>query len=266
MRALAPLVPVLLAFLPPLGAQSPPARQPRPSPTPPARPVAKPVPFAVGEALTYDVAYSSSVTAGSATLTVVEKKASGTSVAYYITAEGRPTPLLSRIYPVYYKSDTLLDAFTLLPQRGSLYSDERGRRRTKIIRFDQRGGTAEYEVAARQTVRKLVRLDGNTQDALSVIYVLRTLPLADGYSTTLNLLDAGEKYRVRVAVTGREPVDSVLGRVNAWRVEPTVTDAAGRQIGRGLALWLTADARRVPLRMSASLPIGTFGFVLSQVR
>jgi hypothetical protein len=233
---------------------------------PSARPTEKPAPFAVGEALTYDVAYSSFVTAGTATLTVADKKPSGSSVAYYITAEGRPTPFLSRLYPVYYKVDTLLDTFTLLPQRGSIYSDEQGRRRTKIIRFDQRARVAEYEVRGRRTETSTVRLTGDTQDALSIIYVLRTLPLADRFATTLQVLDAGERYQVRVTVAGREAVESVLGRVDAWRIVPSATNAAGQSLGRDLSIWLTADRRRVPLRMEARLPIGTFGFVLREMR
>jgi hypothetical protein len=230
------------------------------------RPTERPVPFAVGETLTYDVSYSSFLTAGTATLTVAQKKPSGGSVAYYITAEGRPTPFLSRLYPVYYKVDTLLDAFSLLPQRGSVYSDERGRQRTKIIRFVQQGHTAEYEVQGRRSTTTTVRLDGDTHDALSIIYVLRTLPLADRFETTLRVLDAGEKYQVRVKVDGRDQIESALGRLQAWRIVPRAADASGRPLGRGLSIWLTADRRRVPLRMEAGLPIGTFGFVLREMR
>jgi hypothetical protein len=259
------LVPALLAALaasPVSGVQQPPRRARATAATPAERPV----PFAVGETLVYDVAYSSFVTAGTATLSVAQKKPSGGSAAYYITAEGRPTPFLSRLYPVYYKVDTLLDAFTLLPQRGSVYSDERGRRRTKIIRFDQRGRTAEYEVQGRRPATTTVPLDGDTQDALSVIYALRALPLADRFETTLHVLDAGEKYQVRVKVDGRDQIESAIGRLAAWRVVPTATDRSGRPLARGLAVWLTADRRRVPLRMEAGLPIGTFAFVLREMR
>ena len=49
------------------------------------------VPFRVGETLTYDVSWSSFVTAGTAVATVKEKKPSFNSTAYYIVAEGRPT-------------------------------------------------------------------------------------------------------------------------------------------------------------------------------
>ena len=79
------------------------------------------VPFKAGEVLEFDVGWSSYLTAGNATVSVQEKKPSFNSVAYYIVAEGRPTPLLSKLYTLYYKADTLLDVYSLLPQRGSLY-------------------------------------------------------------------------------------------------------------------------------------------------
>jgi len=73
------------------------------------------VPFAVGETLTYDVSWSAYVTAGTATIRVAEKKPSYGSTAFYVVAEGRPTPLVSKLYSLYYKIDALLDAYTLLP-------------------------------------------------------------------------------------------------------------------------------------------------------
>ena len=94
-----------------------------------AKHVERPVPFKIGETLTYDVAWSSLVTAGTAAATIKEKKASFNSTAYYIVAEGRPTPIVAKLYSLYYKLDTLLDSYTLLPQRGSVYSEEGSRHR-----------------------------------------------------------------------------------------------------------------------------------------
>ena len=78
------------------------------------------VPFKIGETLTYDVSWSTFLTAGTAVTTVKEKKPSFNSTAYYIIAEGRPTPIVAKLYTLYYKLDTLLDSYTLLPQRGTI--------------------------------------------------------------------------------------------------------------------------------------------------
>ena len=130
-----------------------------PKPAPKAAAPAAPkkemsVPFSVGEVLEFDIGWSSYLTAGTATVTVKEKKPSYNSIAYYIVAEGRPTPLVSKLYTLYYKADTLLDAYSLLPQRGSLYSEEGKRHRMKTTTFNQAAKKAKYEVQTATIVKK----------------------------------------------------------------------------------------------------------------
>ncbi len=110
------------------------------------------VPFRVGETLSWDVSWSSYLTAGTAVATVKEKKPSFSSTAYYIVAEGRPTPLLSKLYSLYYKMDTLLDSYTLLPQRGSVYTEEGKRHRFKTTQFDRAAKKVNFEYKADTTV------------------------------------------------------------------------------------------------------------------
>jgi hypothetical protein len=87
------------------------------------------VPYAVGERLAYDVSWSNYVTAGTLTISIDSKKPSFGSTAYYIVAEAQTTGVLAKLYTLYYKADTLLDVYSLLPQRGSLFSREGSRQR-----------------------------------------------------------------------------------------------------------------------------------------
>ena len=178
----------------------------RATPGAPAAKAERAVPFRAGEVLTYDVSWSSYLTAGIVTLSVREKKASYGSTAYYMVAEGRPTPLLSKLYTLYYKADSLLDAYSLLPQRGSVFSDEGGRRRTKTTSFNQGARAATYELQTATLVKKPVTLAPFTQDALSVIYVLRAIPLKPGGSVSIPVTDSGKMYKVQVRVGNVEPV------------------------------------------------------------
>src|SRR5436190_3236060 len=151
-----------LAAIPPLTVTAQRARRPSKAPTPPSAPAApaspapraeRAVPFRIGETLTYDVSWSSYLTAGTAVTTVKEKKPSFNSTAYYIVAEGRPTPLVGKLYSLYYKIDTLLDSYTLLPQRGSVYQEEGKRHRFKSSQFDHAARKVffEYESSGKVT-------------------------------------------------------------------------------------------------------------------
>src|SRR5687767_2751847 len=123
--------------------------QPRaPQRAPAPQPKEASVPFRVGETLTYDVAWSTYLIAGTAVSTVVEKKPSYGSTAYYIVAEGRPLPFIARLYALYYKMDTLLDSVTTLSQRSSLYTEEGTRHRTATTHFDRKSRRALFELQA----------------------------------------------------------------------------------------------------------------------
>jgi len=247
--------------------------QRRSSPTPPASPPAtparrseRPVPFQVGETLTYDVSWSSYLAAGTAVVTVKEKRPSYNSTAYYIVAEARPTPLLSKLYTLYYKLDTLLDSYTLLPQRGSVYSEEGKRHRFKTTRFDRSLQKVFFEYESGTTVKADFAVPPFTQDALSAIYVLRSIPLKAGDHMTMPVTDDGVTYRLGIDVGAAERIKTSLGEVSAWRVRPVLTDDKGQSVGRNLALWISDDARRYPVKIQAEIAVGSFNLLLRDAR
>lgn len=242
------------------------------APTPAAKQamprVERSVPFKVGETLTYDVSWSTFVTAGTATMTVKEKKASFNSTAYYIVAEGKPTPLVGKLYTLYYKMDTLLDSYTLLPQRGSLYSEEGSHHRFRITEFDRKSSKAlfEYQTGA-APIKTGFPVSPVVQDALSAIYVLRAIPLRPGDRMTMPVADNGTNFKVQVDVgAATERVRTPLGEMPAWRVRPSIFDDKGKPVGRNIAVWVSDDQRRLPLKFQAELPVGSFNLVLREAR
>jgi hypothetical protein len=240
----------------PLAAQ---ARKPASAPT---KEMA--VPFKVGEVLEFDIGWSLYPTAGGATVSVKEKRPSLGSTAYYIVAEGRPTPLLSKLYTLYYKADTLIETTTLLPQRGSLYSEEGKRHRMKTTTFHQAARKATYEVETRTIVKKDLAIPGFTQDALSAVYVLRSIPFKAGEKFNMPVSDNGNVYKVQMQIGASEPVKTPLGTINALKIVPVIT-GPDKDSPRGIALWISDDARRLPLKIEAQLLVGKFIITLRKV-
>lgn len=242
------------------------AAAPAPKASTPAQQRERPVPFRAGEVLTYDVSWSSYFTAGVATMSVREARPSYGSRAYYIVGEGRPSSLLSSMYSLYYKADTLLDVYTLLPQRASLYSQEGKRRRMKVTRFDHAARTADYEVRTASVAKRTVRLPALVQDSLSAIYVLRAIRLKEGDRFAMPVCDGGANYRVMFNVGRVEPVKLSWGTVGAFRVTTTISDAQGRPVGRAMRLWISNDTRRLPVRLQAELAVGSFNLTLREAK
>jgi hypothetical protein len=224
------------------------------------------VPFKAGETLTYDVSWSSLLVAGKATATVVEKRPSSSSTAYYIVAEGRPLPLLARLYKLYYKMDTLVDSFTLLSQGGSLYSEEGAAHQLGSTRFDRLARRAFYERQQETTAKADFPMPADTQDGLAALYTVRSRSFKAGEAFTTPVADSGALYTVKVDVGAPAQVKVPLGEFAAWNLKAGITDAQGKPVWKNIVVWISDDARRLPVKLEAELPVGQFVLALREAR
>jgi hypothetical protein len=225
------------------------------------------VPFKVGEKLTYDVTWSTFVVAGSAVTTVVARQPASNATAYHIVADGRPVPLLQRLYNLYYKMETMLDTATLLPHRVSLYSEQSGARRLSATRFDRAQRKAFFELDDAGTpLKSEFDIPPQVQDGLSALYVLRAMTFKAGDRITLPVADDGTMYSVRADTVGLEQVRVPFGAMEAWRVNISIVDAEGQPAATDAAVWFSSDARRLPLKLQAELAVGHFVLLLRDAR
>jgi len=273
MRALSLAAAGLVALTLHASAQQPARKAPPKARTPPpasrpARPPAVPrveaaVPFAVGETLTYDVGWSNYLVAGSATTRVVEKRPSTNSTAYYILAEGRPIPLVERFYSVYYKMDSLLDSFSALSQRSSLYTKEGAATRSATTVFNRQTRRASFEWrTGTQTMKDELAIPANVQDGLATLYALRGHAFRAGETISVPVTDDGMLYTVNFDVGAPEPIKVPLGAVTAWNLRVTILDGTKQAVGNNVRAWISTDARRLPVRLQADLPVGNFALAL----
>jgi hypothetical protein len=224
------------------------------------------VPFAVGETLTYDVSWSSFIVAGTATSRVVEKKPSYNSTAYSIAVEGRPVPLVAKLYNLYYKMETLLDSVTLLSQQGTLYSEEGTKRTTGTSRFDRAAGKVFYERRQESVQGNDFPVPAGTQDGLAVLYALRGRAFKAGERFSVSVADSGALYTVQAIVESLQPIGVPAGQFNAWNIKVGITDMQNQPVWRNNEVWISNDARRLPVKMQAELPVGHFVLTLREAR
>src|SRR5262245_50944769 len=251
------------------GARTP-APTPQTPPRAPARPAPPPareadVPFKVGETLTYDVSWSQFLVAGTATSRVVEKKPSAGSAAYAIVADGRPVPLVARFYPVYYKMDSLLDSFSILSQETSSYSEEKGRKRQSSTRFDRAERRAYYE-APTESIKENFQIPANVQDGLATLYAVRGRAFKAGERFTIPVADDGTLYSVEFETRGPERVRVPMGDVEAWNLRLTILDDKQQPAATNSAVWISTDARRLPVKLQSDLAVGSFVLALREAR
>ena len=241
------------------------------------RPVAMPaaarrdaaVPFAVGETLTYDVSWSfqgtSILVAGTATASVQDKHPSFGSTAYTLVAEGRPIPLVARLYALHYRMDALLDSVSLLSHRGSLYAEEGRAKRTSITQFDRAGKRVLFEEQSDSPVKLQYPVPPQTQDGLSALYTLRSRAFKPGDHLSFPVADSGSLYTVDVRVGQPEAVRTRMGETMAWPLTGTIQDADGAAEWKNIGAWISVDGRHLPVKLQAELPVGAFVLALREV-
>jgi hypothetical protein len=239
-----------------------------PKPAAPAGPPAEvKVPFAPGETLTYNVGWSTYFTAGTATLRVAERRPLGANrAAYILVAEGKPGTILSKLYDLYYKAETHLDTRTLLPLTASVFSKEGSRTRVKTTHFRGAARTADYELRTTTLSKRELAVQPYTQDALSAIYVIRTLPFKAPDMMRMPVTSGGDVYRATMNYGAPESVSTPAGTFQAWKVSISAIDQDNKPAARSMTVWFSNDARKLPVKMEAGLPVGSFTLTLTSVR
>ena len=220
------------------------------------------VPFKVGETLSYDVSWSAVLVAGNATARVVESKGD----AYAVVVEGRPVQMLARLYNLYYRMESLLDSRTLLSQRGSLYSEEGSDKTTGTTRFDRPARRGFYERQADTNSKIDFPIPAGTQDGLAAFYAIRAHAFKAGEHFSIPVADSGSMYTVQVDVAQPESIRAPVGEFSAWKLTVGITDAQGQPVWKNIAVWVSNDTRRLPVKMQAELPVGSFVLILREAR
>ena len=147
-------------------------------------------------------------------------------------------------------------------RRSLKFDQQRERVRESEASFDHESGRVIYTERDPKDPLKAPRtvasdFNGEVHDLLTGIYLLRTLPLQVGAKFEVAISDSGLVYTVPVEVTKREMQNTKLGRVMCFRVEPQVF-GDGRLIEEKgeMIIWITDDARRIPVRSVIKAEIG----------
>ncbi|MBI3122164.1 MAG: DUF3108 domain-containing protein, partial [candidate division NC10 bacterium] len=95
-------------------------------------------------------------------------------------------------------------------------------------------------------------------DELSVLYYVRTLPLASSTTVVTSVFASKKNWDLEVKVLRREPLETALGRRETVVVEPLLKFEGIFQRKGRMIVWMTDDAERIPVQMKSELIIGSF--------
>ncbi|MGH7542657.1 MAG: DUF3108 domain-containing protein [Gemmatimonadota bacterium] len=208
--------------------------------------------FKPGESLQYAISYGP-VPAGSMELRVVELAPFDGRTAYHFASEVESNRAVSYVFEIESREEAWLDADRLHSLKYRRDAMENDKPRDREYTFDQQ---RQVRVDASGEVKPT---SANAVDQLSMIYYLRLLPYDQGSRFTLrNQADPGDNP-LTVRVLKRERIKVPAGTFDTWVLELGLqTDSGVFKKGGDNRLWLTTDARHLPVKISSKIGLGNF--------
>jgi hypothetical protein len=99
-------------------------------------------------------------------------------------------------------------------------------------------------------------INGEVWDPLASLYVLRQLPLAAGLSACMNVYGLKHIWRLTGRVLQREHLSLNLGEFDTWHLSGDAVQLDDPKQHRHMDVWISDDARRLPVVISAGLDVG----------
>jgi hypothetical protein len=167
--------------------------------------------------------------------------------------------LVSLFFKVKDDYQTYIDKETLKPCRFIRKINEGGYTKDKEILFDYNTNEATVKDYKHNTVEKHP-ISSEIQDILSTLYYIRNQKLNDltvGDEIELQMFFDEEITNFKLHFLGREVIKTKFGKTKALKFRPMVQAGRVFKEKESVTIWITDDKNKIPLRIKASLAVGS---------
>lgn len=220
--------------------------------------VAKVSAFKPGEWLKFRVHYGF-LNASYATLHLINDMVDSIPV-YHVVGKGRTTGFASLFFKVDDTYESYFDIEDGKPYRFVRKLYEGGYTKDVEINFDHSKDVAILN--DKKNDKKLnFTLQDSVQDLISAFYYLRNNyefdDLVQGEALELKVLyDRDGIYRFKLKYLGKEVLKTKFGKVECLKFQPLVQSGRVFKEQESLALWVSNDKNKIPIRIKANLVVG----------
>lgn len=224
----------------------------------PGKPEAIKYPFSAGEFLHFTVSYGF-MTAGYATIEVHENRNYNGRDVFIFKTTARSRRAFDWIFKVRDRIESYFDkekAHSLrhikILREGSYHVDI-------DIEYDQENLKAYFnrKRKGRGTRNAEIDIPENVMDPLSSLFYVRTLDLKVGDEILIPSTDNAKVYDIKVIVHKIETVRVPAGKFKCFVVEPVMADGGVFKKDGKVQVWLTADEKKMPVKMETKVYIGS---------
>lgn len=215
--------------------------------------------FSPGERLTFVLKWTI-IPAGEAVLEVLPREHMAGLDAYHFVLTARSNAFVDAFYMVRDRIDAWSDAAM---RQSLLYRKKQHEGRTQrdiTLSFDWEEMTAQY--VNKGEAREPLPITPGTFDPLSVFYWARSVDdIGVGGRLQRSVTD-GKKHVLGIAdVVRRETIRVPAGTFDTFLIEPDLRHVGGvfeKSPNAKVQLWVSADARRLPVKLKSKVIVGSF--------
>ena len=218
-------------------------------------------PFEDGEKEVYQASWNGMISVATAEIVTTPAVIDGKRV-YQVRVEAKTSKALDLIWRMRDTIRSTFDAKALTPSRFTFNQRENSRVIDTDARFDP--ASKQWSVNRQQEGKKprVYRFDAdNILDPITAVYLARSLDFKVGDKLYFKVFGGRYQYLLELFVEKREPVSLKSGkRVDAYRLVPRVqnlTKSGYADRFKEAAIWISADERRVPIKLSSKIAFGT---------
>ncbi|UCD31838.1 MAG: DUF3108 domain-containing protein [Desulfobacterales bacterium] len=220
--------------------------------------IEKNYPFVPGEKLTYKLKWMF-IPAGEAVLEVLPFETIDHVKSYHFLLTARSNAFIDHFYRVRDR----IDAHANVQMTHSvLYKkDQQEGKRTKdvVVEFDWKKNKAIYSNFKQK--RKPIDLLSGSFDPLSAFYYVRLIDLSENSVIERPVTDGKKCVIGKATVIRRETIQIASGKFDTYLIEPDLSHVSGvfeKSKDAKIQLWITADKRRIPVKIKSKVIVGTF--------
>lgn len=215
------------------------------------------IPFRPGERLTFQAKWSF-IPAGEAVLEILPIENLNGIRSYHFVMTAKTYPFIDLIYKVRDR----IDAFTDVEMTHSLLYEEKKEGKSKkdvVVNFNWEKQEAEYSNFGEK--RKPISLRPGSFDPLSVFYAFRLHELEENKELQVPVTDGKKCVIGKAKILKREKVKVASGTYDTYLVVPDLEHIGGvfaKTKDAKLEIWVTADTRKIPVKIKSKVVVGSF--------
>jgi len=223
--------------------------------------------FKSGEHFKFQVSYGF-INAGVVTLDLKEKMYNGKSV-YHAKGDGYTTGLSKTFFKVKDDYQSYFDKETGQPYRFIRKINEGGYTKNQEGFVNYNNNTVLLKDYKAKT-EKTYNVNSKIHDVISSFYYLRNHEklnsIKSGEAIQIDMFFDDEIFKFRLKFMGYEKIKTKFGTINTMKFRPYVMSGRVFKEDESLTMWVSADENRVPLKIQASLLVGSLKAELIQYK